>query len=133
MALLTLKKGHLLRLTTSKLLAVHGKTVWPVIHCFTDGGCVNQGLVNATAVFGYAFRKWKLLFAAWVGACSTIIKFHNLSNCIIDIRTYSYDLILTATTWIHSGLEEQRYNNGWRSKKKCNNIDQLEKILILTT
>ena len=25
-----------------------------VIHCFTDGGCLNQGLVDATAAYGYA-------------------------------------------------------------------------------
>ena len=26
-----------------------------VIHCYSDGGCVNQGQVNATAAFGFAF------------------------------------------------------------------------------
>ena len=67
------------------------------------------------------------------GACSMIIKFHNISNSIIfDICTDSYDLILIQSlAWIQGWKKK-----GWRTKKKTkcnNNIDLLEKILLLIT
>ena len=105
-----------------------------VIHCYTDGGCLSQGLTNAAAAFGFIFphfssydstdlipkmnlntssRAEMEAFIHCMGACSMIIKFHNLSNCITDICTDSYDLILIATTWIQDGKKK-----GWRTRKK---------------
>ena len=122
-----------------------------VIHCFTDGGCLNQDQLNASAAFGFAFPhfpsfdqtevipKWRVstssraeieAFIGCLEACACIIATHGLTNCLIDICTDSLDLILTATSWMQGWK-----NKGWMTgkNKKCNNADLLGKIWLLTS
>ena len=122
-----------------------------VIHCYTDGGCVNQGQVNATAAFSFAFPHfpsfvqtevipiWRVrtssraemeAFIGCIEASICIIESHGITNPLIDICSDSLGLIKTATSWVH-GWKVKNWK--MRKNKKCINIDLLEKIWRLSS
>ena len=152
-ALLTLAKNH--ALSASQQIETPPCCLMKncmVIHCYSDGGCVNQGQVNATAAFGFAFPhfpsydqtevipKWRVVrtssrakmeaFIGCIEASICIITTHGFTNSMIDICSDSHDLINTATSWLQ-GWKDKNWKMG--KNKKCNNIDLLEKIWVMSS
>ena len=109
-----------------------------VIHCFTDGGCIYQGQLNAAAAFGFAFPrfpsydqtevvpKWRVSTSsraemeAYIGcmeASICIIASHGLtSNCLIDICSDSLTWPHPHGHFLDTRLEGQGLEDGEKQK-----------------